>query len=239
MSSMQKLAAFVWVASTLLLAVLGLIGTDPQFRLYYSNALQVLSSLLSAGACFYAMSAFPAESPLRKVWLAIGAGVLAWGIGATIFGAYPVLHAGQDTPYPYWSDIGYLLTDPLIIVGLVLFTRATGLETPAWGWALALVLFLVGTALAYQANAEGIADPAPAMKAASIGYTLFDSALLGVLALDRDLVPRRRSGQGVVVRGRRRAALLHRQPALHLPGAHRAVTRPARRSTSAGCSASG
>src|SRR5689334_13149614 len=98
MSATTKLIAFVWVAATLLLAVLGVIGYDDQFRLYYSNALQTASSLIAAGACFYSMSAFPPQSPLRKVWLAIGAGVLAWGIGATIFAAYPLLHGGADTP---------------------------------------------------------------------------------------------------------------------------------------------
>jgi hypothetical protein len=183
MSATTRLIAGIWVAASLLLVVLGFIGYDEQFRLYYSNALQVASSLLSAGACFYAMSAFPAQSPLRKVWLAIGAGVLAWGVGATIFAAYPVLHGGEDTPYPYYSDIGYLLTDPLIIIGLVLFKKSTGLETPAWGTALAVVLFGVTCWLAYKANAEGIADPALKMQAASWGYTLFDSALLGVLVL--------------------------------------------------------
>lgn len=183
MSATTKLIAFVWVAATLVLVALAAIGFDPQFRLYYSNALQTLSSLGAAVACFYAMSAFPAQSPLRKVWGAIGAGVLAWGIGATIFGAYPVLNGGEDTPYPYWSDIGYLLTSPLMIAGLLLFKRATGLETPLWGQALALVAFLVSVFLAYKANAEGIADPSMAMKATSLGYTLFDPALLGVTIL--------------------------------------------------------
>ena len=183
MSATTKLVALVWVVATLALVALAAVGFDQQFRLYYSNALQTLSSLVAAGACFYAMNAFPAQSPLRRVWGAIGAGVLAWGIGATIFGAYPLLHGGEDTPYPYWSDIGYLLTDPLMIAGLLLFKRATDLETPLWGQGLAVVASLVSVFLAYKANAEGIADPSPAMKAASVGYTLFDPALLGVTIL--------------------------------------------------------
>jgi hypothetical protein len=155
-------------------------GTDEQFRLYYSTAVQTASSLLAAFACFHAMNAFPSGSPLRAVWGAIGAGVLAWGIGATIFGAYPLLHEGADTPYPYWSDIGYLATNPLIIVGLILFKRATGLETPWWGTTLAVVLFFVGVWLTYGANAEGLADADMKMKAASAGYTLFDPLLLAM-----------------------------------------------------------
>jgi hypothetical protein len=183
MSATTRLVAAAWVIASLLLAVFPVLGTDQQFRLYYSNALQVASSLIGAGACFYAMSAFPAGSPLRSVWGLIGAGVLAWGIGATIFGAYPLLHGGEDTPYPYYSDIGYLLTDPLIIAGLLMFKRTTGLETPWWGTLLAVVLLLGGLALTYNANAEGLADADVNMKLASAGYTLFDPALLAVTVM--------------------------------------------------------
>ena len=72
MSATTKLVAIVWVVATLALVALAAVGFDPQFRLYYSNALQTLSSLIAAGACFYAMNAFPAQSPLRRVWGAAG-----------------------------------------------------------------------------------------------------------------------------------------------------------------------
>ena len=180
MSMLTKVVAAIWVITTMALVVFPFMGVDPQFRLYYSNALQTLSSLASAGACFYAMSAFPGGSPLRSVWLSIGLGVLAWGIGATIFSAYPILHAGADTPYPYYSDIGYLATGPLMILGLFLFKRATGLQTPGWGMVLAVVALAVSLVGAYKANADGLADPDPVMKAASIGYTVFDPAVLAV-----------------------------------------------------------
>ena len=183
MGTMSKLGAVIWVGATMLLTVFPLMGTDPQFRLYYSNALQTLSSLIAAFLCFSAMSAFPDQSPLRKVWAAIGAGVLAWGIGATIFGAYPLLNAGAETPYPYYSDIGYLLTGPFIIVGLLIFKKSLGLETPVWGMILALVLLLVSGYFAYKANWEGVMDPDLAMKATAIGYLVFDPVLLAVTIL--------------------------------------------------------
>ena len=183
MSAASNLVAVVWVLSSLLLLVFPAFGVDPQFRLYYSNALQTLSSLAAAAYCFHAMRAFPDDSPLRRVWGAIGAGVLAWGVGATIFAAYPLLNGGTETPYPYYSDIGYLLTGPLMIIGLVLFKRSSGLETPLWGQALSLALFVLAFLMAYEANAEGLMDPDLGMKAASAGYTIFDPALMATTIL--------------------------------------------------------
>ena len=183
MSAMTRAIAWVWVLATLMLLVFPLLGTDESFRLYYSNALQTLSSLVAAGVCFYATSAFPEGSPLRKVWAAIGAGVLAWGIGATIFGAYPLLTGGEETPYPYYSDVGYLLTGPFMIVGLLIFKRATGLESPLWGKMLAAILLVASGIMAYRANAEGLMDPDPAMKITSLGYLVFDPLLLAVTVL--------------------------------------------------------
>lgn len=183
MGTMSKLGAVIWVGATMLLTVFPLMGTDPQFRLYYSNALQTLSSLIAAFLCFSAMSAFPDQSPLRKVWAAIGIGVLAWGIGATIFATYPLLNAGAETPYPYYSDIGYLLTGPFIIVGLLIFKKSLGLETPLWGMALSLALLLISGYFAYKANWEGVMDPDLAMKVTALGYLVFDPVLLAVTIL--------------------------------------------------------
>lgn len=180
---MEKFFAWIWVIATLLIVVFAFTGFDPQFRLYYSNALQTLSSLIAALLCFRTMAAFPGGSPLRGVWAAIGAAVLAWGIGATIFGAYPLLNAGEETPYPYFSDIGYLATGPLMVIGLFLFKRASGLVTPVWGWLAALVLLMVSGYFAVSANLEGIFDPSPAMKATSLGYAIFDPLVLAVTVL--------------------------------------------------------
>jgi hypothetical protein len=183
MSASTRAVAVIWVLATLMLLVFPLLGTPEAFRLYYSNAMQILTSLSAAAVCFYSMSAFPAGSPLRKVWAAMGAGVLAWGIGATIFALYPVLTGGEETPYPFFSDIGYLATGPLMIVGLLIFKRSTGLESPLWGKLLAVVLLAVSGVLAYRANAEGLSDPSLAMRATSLAYLIFDPLLLAVTVL--------------------------------------------------------
>jgi len=183
MSALSKFVAVIWVFAALLLLVFPFSGVTSDFRLYYSNVLQTLSSLISAFLCFSAMSAFPDQSPLRKVWGAMGAGVLAWGVGATIFAAYPLLNEAAETPYPYYSDIGYLLTGPFIIAGLLIFKRSLGLESPLWGKAFAVVALVVSGFFAYKANWEGVMDPDLAMKSAAIGYLIFDPVLLAVTIL--------------------------------------------------------
>jgi len=181
--SMNRLLAAVWILASLAIIVLEMIGYDDTFRLYYSNAGQVLVSLVSAIICFRTMGAFPSESALGKVWGAIAGGIFAWSIAAFIFASYPLLNAGEDTPFPYYSDIFYLMASPLMTIGLLLFKRSAGLESPMWGKLLALAA-LIGTGfLAYGANAEGMADPSLAMKLASFGYFAFDPILLAVTLL--------------------------------------------------------
>jgi hypothetical protein len=183
MTALSKPAATIWVLATLALCVFPFAGVNEQFRLYYSNVMQTMTSLLAAAACFHAVVAFPRESPLRKVWAAIGAGVLSWGIGATIFAAYPLLNDGAETPYPFWSDVFYLATGPLMIAGLLLFKRAVGLETPLWGSMLALIVFFAASVVAFQANWEGVLDPDLVLRAVSIGYLAFDPLLMAVTVL--------------------------------------------------------
>jgi len=183
MSSLSKLVAVVWVLATFMLVVFPMLGVAEDFRLYYSNVMQTTTSLLSALLCFSAMRAFPDQSPLRKVWGAMGAGVLAWGVGATIFATYPLLNDAAETPYPYYSDIGYLLTGPFMIAGLLIFKRSLGLESPLWGKALALVALAASGYFAYQANWEGVMDPDLAMKITALGYLILDPLLLAVTIL--------------------------------------------------------
>lgn len=178
-----RLLAILWLLGTGALIAMPFAGVSDGFRLYYSNAGQVSISLVSALICFSTMNAFPSESALGKVWGAIAAGILAWAIAAAIFASYPLLNSGEDTPFPYYSDIFYLMTSPLMTVGLLMFKRSAGLESPLWGKMLALVALLGTGFMAYRANAEGLADPDLTLKLTTMGYFAFDPILFSVTLL--------------------------------------------------------
>lgn len=183
MSLKLKILFSLWFFSSTALIPMDIFGIDSEFRLYYSNAGQVSTSFAAALFCFGTSRAFPYESELRKVWGAIGSGLLAWALGTTIFAAYPLLHDGQDTPYPYFSDIGYLLASPLMTIGLLLFKRSAGLITSARGKIFASLSFVSAGLLAYHANAPGLVDPNPFTSLTALCYAVFDPILIGTIAL--------------------------------------------------------
>lgn len=172
----------IWVLVGLALLVLLAIDAPTSVRLYYSNIAQTTSAVIAGLICFATRNAFPPASPLRKAWSLIGAGVIAWGIGSAIFAGYPVLNDGEETPYPYYSDLGFLLTSPLIAFGLLAFKRSTGLKAPLWGIALATIVLMAFGYWCYLANEAGLGE-GPVHALTALGYILFDPILLAVTVL--------------------------------------------------------
>ena len=175
--------AALWGIATLALIGMWLAGTEPQVRLYYSNAMQTLTSLGCGVISVATMRMFPPGSPLRSAWALIGLAALAWGAAAAVFALYPLLNNGEDTPYPYFSDVGYLLTSLLVAIGLWVFKRGCELSAPLWGKLLAVLVFLASLYWSYLANREGLASGSLPLSIASAGYLLFDPLLLAVTVL--------------------------------------------------------
>jgi hypothetical protein len=178
-----KIFAVIWVLTSLAIVMLALMDYDAMFRLYYSNGVQLFAAYVTAFLCYRTMWVFPSATPLRFVWGLVGSGVLAWALGQTYFAAYPLWHAGTDTPYPSVADVGFLLIAPLIVIALLNFRRISELSAPLWGKALAIMTFFVTGAFAIYYNLEGLKSPDIALLATSLCYTAFDPILLTVTVL--------------------------------------------------------
>jgi hypothetical protein len=166
--------------STAFIVVLAAANADPALRLYYSNIMQTMLSLSAGFICIRTMLALPIGSPLRAVWSLVGGGVLAWGVGATMFASYPLLHEGAETPFPSLADVGYLLTSPLMAAGLLVFRRSAGLDASSDSKIISSLSFGAAFIAALWANWPGLSSGDTLLVLTSACYALFDPVLLGV-----------------------------------------------------------
>jgi hypothetical protein len=151
---------------------------------YYSIALQILAPLVASGLCYYTLGAFAPRDPMRKVWGFLGSAVMAWGIGALLFALYPLLHEGAETPYPWYSDIGYLSMIPLAVTALLIFKQSLRIQAPLWGITLALALFAATVGFSAWLIGYGYAEAESTLLfVVDWTYIVLDPLLLGMTAL--------------------------------------------------------
>lgn len=183
MKSNERALMVVWLLLTLPIVVMAVAGSNESLRMYYSNVMQTLSSLACGVICLQVMRELPSGSPLKMAWGLIGASALVWGFGATLFAVYPLLNAGEETPYPYYSDLGYLLTAPLITIAFLYFRKGIGLSTPDWGKYTAGTVLVIGLYWTWLANRDGLSEDSLAMKLTSLGYILTDPVMMATTVL--------------------------------------------------------
>ncbi|KOR28288.1 hypothetical protein TI04_11350 [Achromatium sp. WMS2] len=179
----------IWLGLSGLLLAMPILGFNSNIVSYYSNLIQILSPLITAIICFRTAQAFGTKDPLYKVWLLIGAGVLSWSIGQILYTGYILVNNGAETPYPWYSDIGFLMVQPLIISALFIFINTMGVHPPTWGIAISMVLLIIFLVLALQATWPNITDSTDlAKQLASVGYAIFDPLLLATTALSASVI---------------------------------------------------
>jgi hypothetical protein len=173
---------WIWIMLTVGQIFFPLLEVDSGLRLYYSNAVMMLTSGTAAALCLSNAARMPVGSLLRRCWLLIGAGIGSWGLGQLLFAAYPLWNEGREPPYPYYSDIGFLASPVLILTGLIYMYRSAQLRAPTAGLLAAPVVALLVGYWAYQANVGGMftAEGGLPRTMASFGYTLLDPVLLAV-----------------------------------------------------------
>src|SRR5215203_1576111 len=131
----DRLFARSRVALLALTAVFGLVAVEYTFHLdttlrhvlslgVYNNVM-----LLAGVACIVRAVRVERE---RRAWIAMGAAVLAWGLGNTVW-TFTVASLA-DPPFPSYADIGFLAVYPPAYVAILLLLRArvTHLRSGLW-----------------------------------------------------------------------------------------------------------
>ena len=122
----------------------------------------------------------PAE---RGPWLALGVGLLFWGLGQTYYSV--VLYYASPAPFPSPSDALFLAFYPATYIALVLLLRArvSHLEPLVWvdGLIGALAVAAVAAALIFPPVLEALGGH-PFGVAVSLAYPCADLVLLGLLS---------------------------------------------------------
>ena len=176
---MAAALALIWIALCAPIVVFFVLGVDQQLRFNYSLIAQIVAPFMAAFFCYHTASAFPRMDSMNKILKFLGTGVLCWGIGAILYALYPLFHEGQETPFPWYSDIGYLLLVPFILMGLIFFKRTFGFKIPVFGKVGGAFFFLVAFSLSVQFNLAKLKDSdSLASYVATLGYVLGDPLLL-------------------------------------------------------------
>lgn len=61
-------------------------------------------------------------APTRRAWMVIGAALLLWLTGDTIWAYYEI--TSGEFPFPSWADLAYLAAVPALLTGILLFPAA-------------------------------------------------------------------------------------------------------------------
>lgn len=89
---------------------------------WWANGFWTLASLLTGLKCL--ATARAAAGHMRRAWLFFALACLAWFAGMLVWD-YQELLLGRYTPFPYWSDIGFLGFGVLMAVGLLFYNAAS------------------------------------------------------------------------------------------------------------------
>ncbi len=185
MSKDSLLVIITWVVLSVINAILWYftLNTDKDiFYSYYFSLFQFITPMIAAVLCFRTMKAFVEPNDLnRTAWGLLGLALLLWGSGAFIEGIYPfVINPGEDIPFPWYADIGYLLLIPFVILALFSFIKNLNLSIPSWGWSTTIVVCLTAFGFALWINTEAFKGLDIMTFMVTMLYIIFDSILLAM-----------------------------------------------------------
>jgi diguanylate cyclase (GGDEF)-like protein/putative nucleotidyltransferase with HDIG domain len=168
-----------------LTAVFGLLAIDYVFQpsealRHVLNVAVYNNLMIAAGLVCVARGVLrPRE---RVAWILVGAAVLAWGIGDTVW-TFTVSNEANP-PFPSYADIGFLSVYPPAYVAIVLMLRARvpRLHRSLWldGVIGGLAVAAVGTAVVFQAVLRMTGGSSAAV-ATNLAYPLADLTLIALV----------------------------------------------------------
>jgi two-component system, cell cycle response regulator len=136
--------------------------------------------MLAAGAVCIARGIVDRRE--RLAWILMGAAVVSWGVGNTIW-TFTVAN-DPNAPFPSIADIGFLGLYPpaYIAIVLLLASRAGRLRGSLWldGVIGGLAVAALGTAVVFQAVLDAIGG-SPAAVATNLAYPLADVTLIALV----------------------------------------------------------
>jgi two-component system, cell cycle response regulator len=134
----------------------------------------------AAAIVLWRAARMPAE---RRAWLALGIGLLLWGLGQAYYSI--VLYYAEPAPFPSPSDALFLAFYPASFLALVLLLRARVSHLDPLAWVDALIGALAVGALAAALIFPPVVDAlggSPFGVGVSLAYPCMDVVLLGLLS---------------------------------------------------------
>jgi len=174
-------------AGALVIITLALVACTLEFTLHLNSSFQHFvvywlynGLVLAAGATCVARGL--SNSRERGAWVLIGAAVLSWGVGNTIWTFGYVGSAAP--PYPSIADVFWLAVYPPVYVALLLLlrSRAGAVRRSVWldGVIASLAVAAVGTAVVFQAVLDATSGSKAAI-ATNLSYPLADLTTIALV----------------------------------------------------------
>lgn len=186
MSKISFILLISWAVLCIAAIFLGLLfrgGEQHVIYTYYSSFLELLIAALASFFCFYNRRLFLPNDPVRKAWSTLGIAVLFWTGGAFLSLVYPITHSGQETPFPWYSDIGYLLFIPLVLSALMTLRLSLNVAIPFWAWISAFIIATSISLLALIINAETLKQIGIAAFMTTMAYVVFTPMLMTMIII--------------------------------------------------------
>ncbi len=148
----------------------------------YGGLLKLTLQTFASFFAFASARAFPAQSTIRRSWLALGLGLALVAVGQALLAPFQM--SGQGAPFPSLADVPFSLAYLPLFAGLFAFLRAfRGAGFPrehrVSDQALALTVVVLGVVLSAPVLSAALHGSGSAIeRVLSIAYPLLGLALL-------------------------------------------------------------